>query len=147
MEYFWVQITVNSIQKLILIQAKYSLLDSPIAQEFKKFWKLFLIRQDFDQSVWTRLVLIALQMKHYLFIQHCQIQFQDVPSAIRSSCFAIRKKLSGTRIKLQCYFLFQIQFLNWKQYNSAFYLVKARIFECCFAITSTDQQELAFICW
>ena len=99
MEFFWVQTTANSIPKLILIQGKFSLLDLLIAQEYKKFWKSFLIRQDFDQSVWTRLVLIALQMKHYLFIQHCRILFQDVPSEIRLSCCAIHKKLSGTQIK------------------------------------------------
>ena len=132
MEYFWVQITVNSIQKLILIQAKYSLLDSPIAQEFKKFWKSFLIRQVFDQSVWTRLALIALQMKHYLFIQHCRIQYQDVPYVIRSSCYAIHKKLSGTRRKLLKAFN-----LKWNRRN--FYPVKTRIFERCFAIASADQ--------
>ena len=109
MESFWVRTTVNSIQKLILIQGKFSLLDLPIALEFKKFWKSFLIPQDFDQSVWTRLVLIALQMKHYLFIQHCQILFQDVLSGIRSSCCAIHKKLLGTRIK-HLIFLFEMKF-------------------------------------
>ena len=119
MESFWVQTTANSTPKLILIQGKFSLLDLPIAQEFKKFWKSFLIRQDFDQSVWTRLALIALQMKHYLFIQHCQILFQDVPSGIRLSCYAIHKKLSGTRIKLlkDCN-------LKWNRPDSIFYLVK-----------------------
>ena len=37
MESFWVRITVNLIPKLILIQEKFSSLDLPIAQEFKKF--------------------------------------------------------------------------------------------------------------
>ena len=132
MESFWVQTTANSTPKLILIQGKFSLLDLPIAQEFKKFWKSFLIRQDFDQSVWTRLALIALQMKHYLFIQHCQILFQDVPSGIRLSCYAIHKKLSGTRIKL---------YSKWNRPDSNFWLHRCwwrmleTRFECWWQVT------------